>query len=368
MSGNATPVPAIPEQPPASESNPEPAKKSNHVLETPADSPDPDEAELADALKAVEAEGNGATPAPEPSLSLDTPPAPPPAPIVEPAAPQMVPVSAVQDERTKRQAAETEARNMAARALYYQGVAAGKYPVPNVDPATPPPSPVDDRTQAIRTAQAELADQVDKGTLSVKEYESKRSLLDDELYEIRETRTLEKVNASKGGDLYLDAVTGHLASENPWIDQVPTEELLDLQPGAIRDLERAGVNFKAIAGTPMGDYRLREAVIGRAKRRGLDREYGQQPPAQPGAAPATPAVPPNTIPTEADRKAKEALALGAPPTPSGTNAPVNAWTEERVEGMDSVDLENMPMADLKRLGSMMDQQATARRVNTPTRR
>ncbi len=40
--------------PPAEAPAEEPAKKTNHLLETPSDSPDPDEVELQAALKAVD--------------------------------------------------------------------------------------------------------------------------------------------------------------------------------------------------------------------------------------------------------------------------------------------------------------------------
>mgnify|MGYP001588599337 CR=1 FL=1 len=51
-----------------------------------------------------------------------------------------------------------------------------------------------------------------------------------------------------------------------------------------------------------------------------------------------------------------------------TTAPASTWTEDRVENMDSVDFENMPMAQLKQIGELIDREAANKRVSTVGRR
>lgn len=317
---------------------------------------DPDEEELQEALKAVEDESK-ATPTPAATTTTPETPAattPPPA---------EVPVAAVQDERKKRQEAEELARQSMARELYWKGVADGKFPMPGVkgDP-TPTATPDQSRIKQLRGEQKALAAQVDEGKLSVAEYEEKRGVLEDEIGVVREQSTLAKSQAAP--DLYLGTITAKLEEANPWIKSVPVAELLDLVPGAERDLVAAGVDFDAIRGTPMGDYRLREAVAARGIRRGFDKEYGQQ--TEQPAATTTPTV--TAVPTDAQRKEKDDLAKRTPPVPTGTTAPANAWTAERVESMDALDLENMSAKDLKAVGDILEREAASTRVSSPTRR
>ena len=379
MADDATPTPVPNQEPPATPPETpadKPAGKSNHLLETDPNSPDPDEAEFQAALKEAEDEAKTAATETPPG---ETPPATPPssetppadaAQHPEPSTPQ-APVAALQDERQKRQKAEEEARKNAATAAYWQGVAEGKYPDPrrpqSPEPTQPQPRAGDDKIKAIRSDMKALAAQVDKGTLSTEEYEEKRALMEDEISTIREERIKSDIRASQS-DMYLDTATTQLENANSWIKKVPTDELLDLTNGAVRDLRAAGVDYDSIAETPMGDYRLRVALVERAKRFGFDKTYGG------GAAPAaeTPTAPapasPTAVPTAEDIAAKKALALHAPPAPQGTGAPANTWTEQRVEEMSDLDLENMSKAELARLGNEMDRQATARRSASPTRR
>lgn len=346
---------------------PEPEKKTNHLLETSADSPDPDEAELTAALKAEEdeAKAGGVTPlddavpaAEETTLQ----------PAAEPQPGPTVPLAVAQDERQKRQDLEAELRKRTTTALYWKGVADGKYPDPRVlgTPAAEV-SPSVARSRAIKSEMTELAKKVDAGTLNVEEFENQRQQLDDQLNQIRESDLMAKVKAATPAastDLYLSTLTGDIEKDNQsWLPNVPDDEIQMAIPFARKDLAAAGVNLEEIAGTPLGDYRLRQAVVERLKKFGFDETYGT------GEKPAAlaPAAP-TARPTAGQIAEKKGLAAAAPPTPAGITAPANTWTSERVDAMDSVDLENVPMSELKKIGDAIDRQTAATRVSAPTRR
>ena len=359
---------------PAVETETKPAEeqtaKTNHVLETPVDGPDPDEAELKAAEAEVAAEAKAAAEAPPPEATPAATPAAAPAetPVATPGAePAMVPVTAVQAERQKRQDVEEAYRKQVATTLYYKGVADGRLPIPQGGEQQQPPARTD-RVKDIRAEQRELSKQVDAGTLSTEEYEAQRQTLDDELLEIREQRLLDEAKRSmpqSGHDLYLETQTAKLETENPWVKNIPGDEMESLIPFARKALATKGIDMKSINGTPAGDYRLREALIDIGKEFGFDKRYAAAPAAGTPAAPAPPVV---ARPTEAQRKEKEALAASAPPTPVGTTAPVTTWSEERVASMDALDLENMPMSELRRIGDTIDREAAAARTHTTYRR
>lgn len=344
--------------------------KSNHLLETDKNSPDPDEVELQAALKEVEDEGKAPagdeTPAVETpkSEAAETPAAKTPATTDN----NNVPVAALQDERNKRHEAEDLARKNASSALYWKGVADGKYPDPRrPKEETTEPTADETREAEIKSEMTDLAKQVDAGTLSVEEQEAKRQALDDELAGIREERILGKVKAvapQAGNDLYLQTLTGKLEEADPWIKNVPENDIQNLIPFARDMLAKDGVDMTAINGTPIGDYRLREALIKTAKQFGFNERYAGE------TTPAAPKAPDSSVtrPTADHLKEKQELQAKAPGAPSGTTAPANTWTEERVSSMDSVDLETMPMSELKKLTENLDRQATATRTSTTTRR
>jgi len=356
-----------PEITPATTETPAVETKTNHVLETSADAPDPDQAELDAALAEVEAEGKTAP-------VTDNPPADPvttetgavETPAATPAEAQQAPLAATMDERRRRQDAEKVARDNAARALYWKGVADGRLPAPK-GATEVVHDPVADESRNIRSRQKELAKQVDEGTLSTEEYEDQRQKLEDRLLEIRDDNILAKAKAAapdSSKDLYLQTLTDDLSNKHKaWLDNVPTKDLLRLVPFAKDELAAAGVDFAALEDTPLGDFRLREAVIATAIKFGFDELYKS---ATPTAAPASTA--PVARPTKEQLDEKTKLAAGAPPAPVGATAPVNTWTNERVESMDSLDLENMSMADLKRVGETLDRDAASTRVHAPTRR
>lgn len=348
-----TPTPAT-ETPPAGESPPTPAAPTP----TPVEDVDPDQAELDAALKEVDAEDKAKAATPP----AETPPAETP-PAETPPAPETttVPVAALQEERRKRQEAEEAYRKSVSTALYYKGVADGRLPVPQREDE--PPAPKTDRIKEIRAAQRELGKQVDAGTLSTEEYEVQRQALDDEILGIREQRLLDEVKQSlpQGGhDLFLEEKTDALETANPWVKKIPQDEIELLIPFARKELKASGFDLTSVAGTPIGDFKLREALVKVAQRQGFDKMYGGEAAAAPAGTPATPTA----RPTAEQIAAKAALAAGAPPTPVGTTAPATTWNAERVETMDSLDLENMPMADLKRIGEAMDREAATARVHT----
>lgn len=335
-------------------------KKTEEAVPVP--SQDPDEMELQAALKEVEDEAK------EPAATTtegEQPPAETPKHADE--SPKMVPVGAVQDERGKRQEAETLARKNAETAIYWKGVAEGRYPDPRRnEPETPEPSTTDKRGSEIKSEIAGLANQVDAGTLSFAEYQAKRQPLDDEYAQIRDDQIVEKVKAAMpkpDNDLRLQELTGKIESENPWLEKVPNDEIQMLIPFARQDLAAKGIDLDSMAGTAAGDLRLREALVERAKVFGYDKRYGGA--GQPAKnAPAAPVK----APTEEQRKAKEQLALTAPPTPIGTHAPGESMNSERVDAMSSLDLETMPMGELKKLTDKLEREATSIRTSSPTRR
>lgn len=343
----------------------EPGGKTNHVLETPVDGPDPDEAELkaaeaevaAEAAAAAETPAADATPAADPAATPDATPAA--APGGEPAT---VPVTALQAERQKRQDLEEAYRKQVATSVYYKGVADGRLPVPQGGEQPTQPAKTD-RIKEIRNAQRDLGKQVDAGTLSTEEYEVQRQQLEDELLEIREQRILSEAKAAiPTHDLVLEERTDKLEADHPWVKNIPDHKMSNLIPFARDHLIEQGVDFKAVAGTPKGDLLLRQAIIDVGKEMGFDKKY-----AQPGT-PATPApAAVNATPTAAQVKEKVDLAAKAPPVPQGTTAPVTTWSEERVTSMDTLDLENMPMHELRRIGDTIDREAAAARTHTGRR-
>lgn len=369
---NDTPAAAPETQPaggaaPANTPTPSPAQPDNDAV-------DPDEAELQQALADVEAEGKAAAAAASEAENAPTDPAAPASPAqsaapAEPApaapAPTMVPVAVVTEERDKRQEAEKLARSSVAAAAYWKGVAEGRYPDPGIKkPAEPTP---DDRIADLRAQQKALSAKVDEGVLSTAEYEEQRTALEDQIYEIRESKILNQVKATqpKQSDLYLDQLTQTIETQNAtWLPNVPDDEIQAMVPLAKKDLAAAGFDIDANAGTAMGDYKLREAVVARLKTFGYDTRYGKTDPA-PGAEPANKL---NTKPSKEQLDEKRKLAAAAPPTPSGINAPVNSWTPDRVEEMDSLDLENMSRAQLRALGDEIDRQTNAHRVSTGARK
>lgn len=369
MADEALTTPETPAAPAPAETE----KKTNHLLETPADGPDPDQAEMDAALAEVAAEEKAKTDGTETPAAAAEPAAAAPgaaAPAAAPAAPEttMVPVAAVQEERTKRQNAEEEVRKRTATALYWKGVADGKYPDPKgTREAAPAPAPERAAEKAIKDKMSELADQVDAGTLTVKEYEAQRQELDEQLGQIREDRVMDRVKAAiprASDDLYLQTLTKQLEDQNAgWLNNMPDDEIRRLRPFAEEHLREAGVNLAEIAGTPIGDYQLRNAIVEVAKEMGRDKKYGAASSAAP-AAPGAPAV----RPTAEQLKEKERLAALAPPAPVGTTAPANSWTADRIDAIDPLDLENMPLAELKRIGDQLDRNVAATRVPTTTRR
>lgn len=329
----------------------------------------PDELELEEALAAVEAEGN--TPAEDNPL----PAAVTPTPAVETApaaASATVPIAAVQDERQKRQDAERratdaeeEVRKRTGTALYWKGVAEGKYPDPrNANGVDAVPSP----KAEIRGEMRALAAKVDAGTMSFEEAETQRQALEDKLDGIRETEIMARVQKSlptPDNDLFLQTLTSELEAKNAgWIEKVPDDELLALVPFAKKDLMAAGFDVDKHAGTAIADIRLREAVAAKAKEFGFHTKYGSGGAENAPAKPATQMV----APSAQDLADKDALRKAAPPVPSGTSAPADPWNADRVEQMDSLDLENMSKADLARLGDKLDREAAATRTTGSSRR
>lgn len=331
------------------------------AAETPVEGVDPDQAELDDALKEVAAEDKVRAETPETETATTTTETST-APAGEAA---MVPLAVAQAERAKRQELEEAYRKSVATTAYYKGVADGRLPIAQASE----PEPKADRVKEIRAAQRDLGKQVDAGTLSTEEYELQRQALDDEMLEIRDRRLLDEVKQSQpqaGHDLYLETQTAALETANPWVKNIPQDEIQLLIPFARKELKASGFDLVSVAGTPVGDYKLREALIKVAARQGFDKQYAADPAAAPAGTPAPAKL--GTVPTEAQRKEKEALAASAPPTPVGTTATATTWTSERVESIDPVDFENMSMADLKRVGEVMDREAATQRSHTTTRR
>lgn len=352
---------------------PTPSTESHPPAETPAaieqpavadyDAPDPDQVEFEEALAEVaeEEKVKGAT--------GETPAATTPALTTEPVAttpaahapPVQVPVAAVIEERAKRQDAEAAAQKNAQTAAYWKGVADGTYPNPNGVARThvvADPEPTD--LDVIRGQQKSLAERVDQGSLSMADFVVENAKLDDQVHALRRADLIAETSGQ--GDMYLDTITSKLSNENPWIERIPADELVALKPFAIKDLIRAGVDYQSIAGTPMGDYRLREAVISRARNFGMDQQYGAAAP-----APTTPTAP-STTPTARHLDEKIRLAAQAPPALPGMGAQAQTWTEDKVDDMNSLDLENLPMDQLKRVGDSVDRDVSTRRTTAPGRR
>lgn len=337
-----------------------PAAKTNHLLES--EGYDPDLKELEEAEAAVKAEEAAAASGEQPPAETPPAEAPPGGEEEKPAATTQVPVAVVQAERDKRQDAESIARKAVQSAAYWKGVAEGRFPLPGArsqeqEPPAPP-KPSRERRTEIRSEIETLAEQVDAGTLTVKDFEKQKGALEDELDDLR----LAEIQSAmpKGGDLYLDTMTKQLEDQNPWLANVPDDEISVFTTLAKKDLLARGYDLKGKAGSPEADYQVRCALIDRLKKHGF--ASSEAPPAPP--APKTPGA----KPTPAQVKEKEEIAAGAPPRPKGPAAPAEGWTPERVEEIDSLDLENMSMRDLRRIQESVDHNESARRVHTASRK
>lgn len=346
-----------------------PENKTNHLLES--DGVDPDLKELEEAEAAVKAEEAAATVEGDKPSDAPAPEGEKPAGEDNQQKPDgeknvTVPVAVAQEERHKRQTAEEVARRATTTALYWKNVAEGKLPLPGAraqeaEPETAvQPSEVKQRRQEIRNQIAALAEQVDDGKMSVKDFETQKGTLEDELDDLRETSL--RAAIPKGNDLYLETLTKDLEGQNPWLSKVDDDEIQAMLPLARKDLVGSGYDLKAKAGTPEADYMLRRALVDRLKKHGFDGGEAAT------SSPANQKPNVNAKPTPAQVSEKQQLAADAPPQPKGAAAPADGWTPERVVDIDSVDLEKLPMRELNRILDSVDSQESSRRVNTASRK
>lgn len=359
---------------------------------------DPDDAELAAAEAAVAAEGNTTdededyvphTPDEEPQVSEESDDKPEPEPQTDPE-PQateqpkpeegeqpeesqkpstQVPVDAVQDERRKRQEAERQAE-------YWQRVAAGELPdprrgkpqqqAPQQAPQQSQQQQPEETTEDLDAELLQLAEDVDNAKISMKEFVQKSSEIERKKDALRAPST--QPQQTQYSDFYLHEKTKELETKNPWINNVPEEWMGPLQQAALKSLLR-DPSYHQVRGTSAGDYRLREAIIDQAKHMNFDTLYAGEQQAQSAPTgneqPAQPQTPAGSRPAASttDLEAKQRLAQTAPPTPQGTSAPADSeWTDERIENMDDLDLENMSEEELDRIEVELDRRRSSRRV------
>lgn len=119
-------------------------------------------------------------------------------------------------------------------------------------PNEAPKEPVKDRLVEIKGQQKALAKQVDAGEMTIEDYEDKRAVLEEEVFEIRLERKQPKQQQQQTApteDLYLAEQTAKLAQNYQFLNELTEEDMAPFYDLAIRQAAREGVRLVGASGT-----------------------------------------------------------------------------------------------------------------------
>ena len=366
------------------------------------DPTDPDDIELVEAQKALEAEEGAKageeTPGTEETSPPKTEPGKPPADEAEPTTPAAAePAKIAKTEEKKPEAVAGEAKPETVKgegeppmipkprfdqvladreqamsaAAYWRGVAEARGTVtqPGVGeqetPATGEPAKtVDEQLAEVRTERIKLATRFDDGEMSAKEWEESRAKLEDKEREIRSSvepaplapAATPAPQPASSDDLYLDQLTAQLEDEHPFTRELAPDDprWAFLETEAKKQLGEEGVDITLDS---RGTYVLRQRMAE------LTDVYGviwtgksadeltqskettvpeQQPPGNSGEQPSK---------TAKAREAKLIANAEAPPDVSqlGAGGAQTEVSDAQIEGMTDEEIAALPEATRRRL-------------------
>lgn len=354
-----------------SDATPSPQDQTPHVdpAATPTPQPqetpkttDPDEIEWQEALAAAKAEEAAAgDPPPDPAKPVTDPPVDPAKGAKDPAAAEVptIPKPRFDEVLGERDKLREENAFLRGKAEGLAHRAPGATPgAPDPDPATLTP---EQRIGAIRTRKQDLAAQFDSGDITLKDYETQRDALDDQVHAVREESLIAKVKpAAASSDLYLDSATAEIEAAHPWVgvlDAVGTPaDWAYFKAMANESLAARNVNL--VAGDPRSSFELRKEMAALIDQYGpalLTERAKAKNVALPGAKPAAAAPAPGERPlSEAakQRLAKLNLHEQHPPnvgTMNGTLPANGQFDDAQIERMTETEYDALPASVRNRL-------------------
>ena len=369
------------------------------------DPTDPDDIELVEAQKALEAEEGAKagekTPGTEETSPPKTEPGKPPAGEAEPTTQAATePAKAVEAEGKKAEPVAGEAKPEAPKAegeppmipkprfdqvladreqaisaaAYWRGVAEARGTVtqPGVgEQETPaigePAKTVDEQLAEVRTERIKLATRFDDGEMSAKEWEESRAKLEDKEREIRSSvepapaapAATPAPQPTSSDDLYLDNLTTTLEDQHPFTLEIDEKDprWAFLETEAWQQLGKEGVD---ITPDSRGTYVLRQRMaeltdvygpiwtgktseeLKKAKAEAEPKVPEQQPPGNSGEQPSK---------TAKAREAKLIANAEAPPDVSrlGAGGAQTEVSDAQIEGMTDEEIAALPEATRRRL-------------------
>lgn len=374
----AAPAQPAPAAPSPEGQQPDPGQPSQDFtvidgVEVPNDLSKVADPDMVDYYKALQEKAGQAPEQPEGKTGAE--PAAPAAPSTaqpEPAAVATVPVAALQDERSKRQAAEQQAAYLKGQLDALQTKPAAT-PAADPAPAAATPSP-DERIKTARSEIANLAKQFDNGDITLAKYEELKATHEDAIEAARADKLAARLKPAPQGQpvdadqitdqvraqLERDANASTLEKAHPFVavvfpEKMPTDQatadLLLARQNMIKSEAAAAARAEdpnIQAGTVAADKLFQKHIARLTDVYGPTWFPNHKPAAKPGTQPA-PAAPSNggpkpLSPQGQNRLEKLVTQAQQPPDPTavGRAGGDNVYTDEAINRMSDDELARLP--------------------------